>query len=286
MIHPFPGRTCGFGFGLEQPWESREWHEQIRQSLERVATLRTQVVAMAEREYGEWHNPDLTETMPAGRTLVSKYWRGGVRRTVSDGDLASTTWQDANPWSAAFISYVMREAGAGSEFPYASAHAAYIRAAIDNRLNQVRSIFQGFRLVERALELGDIIARSREHSGATYDTVRRGMLTHCDIVTELEPASGVVRAIGGNVHQNVDRKTLSMDTDGHLTTPGYFAVIKMDPVIPSLRASPCPVHSVDACDDTFSRSWRTPGIVNCLPGEGAFDPAGFGRCTCDPEIPW
>src|SRR5205823_2473957 len=101
-----------------------------------------------------------------------------------------------------FISYVMREAGAGTEFPYAWAHASYIRFAIDNRRNHVRSIFQGYRLNERELQLGDIIAKSREHSGATYETVRRGMVTHCDIVTELDQSAGVCRAIGGNVNQN------------------------------------------------------------------------------------
>jgi len=32
-------------------------------------------------------------------------------------------------WSAAFISYVMRIAGAGAAFPYAADHAVYINAA-------------------------------------------------------------------------------------------------------------------------------------------------------------
>src|SRR5207237_8025147 len=94
MIFPFPGRTCGFGFGAEEPWESWEWHQQIRQSVEHVETLRTQVVAIAEREYGEWHDPDLTETSRDGRVLVAKYWRVGVNRTVADADLASSTGQE------------------------------------------------------------------------------------------------------------------------------------------------------------------------------------------------
>ena len=259
MRYPYPGRTFGFGGDCERPWESREWHERIRQSREHVTTLRTAVVAIAEREYNNWHNPNLTETSPAGRALVRQYWRVGVHRTVSDTDLASAAWQEDNPWSATFISYVMREAGAGTEFHYASAHAVYIREAIDNRQNHASSIFQGFRLSERALELGDIIARSRENSGATYDTVQPGMLTHCDIVTALDPATGVAHAIGGNVHQNVDRKiNLNIDADGHLTAAGYFAVIKMDPIIPAYVDSSCDGHS--------SRSWRVPGVVRCLPG--------------------
>ena len=38
--------------------------------------------------------------------------------------------QDGNfAWSAAFISYVMRMAGAGSRFPYSETHSDYINAA-------------------------------------------------------------------------------------------------------------------------------------------------------------
>ena len=264
MRYPFPGRTSGFGCECERPWESREWHEAIRQSREHTATLRTDAVAVAEREYTNWHNPDLTETSVGGRALVREYWRVGVNRTVSDANLGSAAWQEDNAWSAAFISYVMREAGAGTEFPYAWAHASYIREAIDNRLNNVSSIFQGFRLTERPLEVGDIIAKTRAGSGATYNTVRRGMFTHCDIVTALDLDAGVAHAIGGNVNQNVDRKTdLTMDADGHLTAGGYFAVIKMDPIIPAWS------HS--SCDGSFSRSWRRPGTVRCLPESFGLD---------------
>jgi hypothetical protein len=248
MRYPAPGRTFGFGCDCERPWENREWHERIRQSRAHVATLRAAVVAVAEREYNNWHNPNLTERIPAGRALVRQYWLVGVNRTVSDANLASAAWQEANPWSAAFISYVMREAGAGAEFPYASAHAAYIRAAIDNRRHHVSSIFQGFRLSER-----------------------RGMLTHCDIVTALDPAAGVAHAIGGNVHQNVDRKTnLRIDVDGHLTAAGYFAVIKMEPIIPAY----VPSHS---CEGPYSRSWRIPGVVRCLPESFGLDPMRFNH---------
>jgi hypothetical protein len=43
--------------------------------------------------------------------------------------------QDANyAWSAAFIDYVMRIAGAGHRFPYSSTHADYINAAKEHAM--------------------------------------------------------------------------------------------------------------------------------------------------------
>ena len=46
-------------------------------------------------------------------------WRGLPGRS-QDGDYA---------WSAAFIDYVMRMAGAGDRFPYSPSHADYINEA-------------------------------------------------------------------------------------------------------------------------------------------------------------
>lgn len=210
--------------------EGRMRQEAIALETTRVAQLRASIVQVANREYDNWHDPDITETQAAGRPLVREYWRVGVGRVVSNADAGSVAWQADNPWSSAFVSYVMREAGAGTEFQYAWAHAVYARAAIDNRLNNSPNTFKGYRLNERALEPGDIVVTERDNSGANYDNVRRGMLTHGDIITELQAGQAI--AIGGNVNQNVDRKQLAIDAGNHLTEADYFVVIKLDPVLP------------------------------------------------------
>jgi hypothetical protein len=208
------------------------WAEAAQASRERAARLRRDVVVVANREYQAWHDPAaLTEAHGPGRELVKTYWRVGVHRTVSDANLSSAAWQEANPWSSAFVSYVMREGGAGGDFQYSWAHASYIRAAIDNRVHGLSRLIKGYRLNERSVGAGDIVAKARDGSGANYDNVRRGMKTHGDVVTEVRPDHVV--AIGGNVHQNVDRKELSIDGRGFLTEADYFAVLTIEPIRPS-----------------------------------------------------
>ena len=208
------------------------WTEAVEASRERARSLRRDAVAVANREYRAWHDPHaLTETSTRGAQLVKTYWRVGVRRTVADADLTSTAWQAGHPWSSAFISYVMREGGAGGDFRYAWAHAVYLREAIDNRIQNLSRLIKGYRLNERTVEAGDIVGKARAGSGANYDNVRRGMTTHGDIVTEVR--SDHVVAIGGNVNQNVDRKELAIDGRGYLTEPEYFVVLKIEPIQPS-----------------------------------------------------
>ena len=50
----------------------------------------------------------------------------------------STARTDYFAWSAAFISYVMRTAGAGPRFPYAPSHYVYINVATDMTLGRAR----------------------------------------------------------------------------------------------------------------------------------------------------
>src|SRR5690348_12287608 len=61
-------------------------------------------------------------------------------------------------WSAAFISYVMRIAGAGERFPYAPNHAAYVNAAALGR----SSILIAHAPQAYAPKLGDLLCFGRE----------------------------------------------------------------------------------------------------------------------------
>lgn len=63
---------------------------------------------------------------------LQEYYRTGVGITVTASDLQSSSWQAGHPWSAVFISWVMRQAGAGSAFAYSTAHREYVGAAKRN----------------------------------------------------------------------------------------------------------------------------------------------------------
>ena len=78
------------------------------------------------------------------------------------------------PWSAAFISFVAKTAGAGNRFKYSGAHATYILAALDAAANSnTTAKFIARRHTQQRPQIGDLIACGRERAKtATFDTVR------------------------------------------------------------------------------------------------------------------
>ena len=173
----------------------------------------------------------LMETSPAASPILREYYRVGVGTTVTDADMQSTVYQDDHPWSAVFVSYVMRNAGAGPAFAYSTAHQNYIRAARQNRLSgNIANPFWAFRATEVAPRPGDLVCASRANSGATYDNIGDPPFraAHCDVVVETQPAR--IRVVGGNVNQTVGDKWLRTLPDGRLSLVGsqstFFAVIR------------------------------------------------------------
>jgi hypothetical protein len=187
------------------------------------------IVGIAKGEWDRWNKPHkLTETQKKARPMLKNYWAAGVGWNVSDAHLKSPTWQDAHPWSAAFISYVMRMAGAGDRFQYAAAHAIYIRWAIQNRLLKRDNPFKAYRINEVAPQPGDLVGKARSSSGANYDNIQQPNAfpaTHCDIVTEVQKNQLVT--IGGNVGDSVSKTLVPIDHSGHVNKAHYFVVIKV-----------------------------------------------------------
>jgi hypothetical protein len=102
-------------------------------------------------------------------STLADYWRTGTGVNVPESSLASPAFQMAHPWSAAFISWVMRQAGAGSAFRYAAAHSVYVAAAKQNRLSNNGNPFQAYRIAEVSPAPGDLVCKGRDGSGATYE---------------------------------------------------------------------------------------------------------------------
>jgi len=141
-------------------------------------------------------------------------------------------------WSAAFISYCMQMAGAGSSFPYSSGHAAWMVQSIKNRTSgKLKASLVGFRLGEIPLEPGDLIARPRE-AGVTYDNAvkKAWFISHSDIVVEVDKANKVAHVIGGNVGQSVSKAKVTIDSDGKLDDPDGWMVHIQNNI--SLKAAP------------------------------------------------
>ena len=130
------------------------------------------------------------------------------------------------PWSAAFISFVAREAGY-NDFKFASAHHFYIRDAFEKRQdNDVTAPFWGFNLNEHKPQLGDLVCRWRENFVRSIDSLPSGgFKSHCDIVVEVRDRE--VRTLGGNVNQSVSITPYTLDADGFLKSANnVFAVLR------------------------------------------------------------
>lgn len=186
----------------------------------RGGTLRANVATIARQELQRWRNREIIESDPAIRPVLEDYWRTGVGWLPS----GNTWWTTA--WSAAFISWVIRKAGAGSAFRYSSAHVEYVAAAKQNRLANTTNLFKAYRIWEVAPRIGDLVCLERESSGVTYENVDDGNFraSHCDVVVEVLP--GKLITVGGNVSNSVGSTSVTTDSQSFITKAGYYAVLR------------------------------------------------------------
>ena len=123
-------------------------------------------------------------------------------------------------WSAAFISYIMRTAGAGARFPYAPSHYVYIDIGKEMKMG----LTSGWVVVAQPVDgyapkPGDLICYSRELYKLTYDMLpRQSFAAHCDIV--VARGNQQISVIGGNVDHAVTMKHVPVTPDGLLADPG------------------------------------------------------------------
>ena len=186
---------------------------------------------MVDRQNGRWNGPD---------GLTSR-------------------WRD--PWSAAFVSWVMCEGGLGSsdQFQRSIAHHVYVDQAIRARdAGSSAAGFTAYDVGDTVVEPGDLLCSSRRASYTSIAQRRRhlgvGARMHCDIVVKVEPDRERILAIGGNVRGTVSLKLLpAAPRGGHLaTTRRTFVHLK-------LRADPIEDDALNATP-TFHALECTPGI--------------------------
>lgn len=158
-----------------------------------------------------------SEEQPEVYKRVGYFWETGTGFHLDGRD---RDW----PWSAAFISAVHQDAGVGPQFLRSPAHARYIRDAIFKKQAGVNAAYWGYRVSERAPQVGDMVCYSRQ-SGVDYDRQPLQYKSHADIVTAVRP--GEVDVVGGNVGNSVSKKTLKTDENGLIIDEGHnwFAVL-------------------------------------------------------------
>jgi hypothetical protein len=179
-------------------------------------------------------DPDSKERDEGLWQRVGDYWWQGLDYGAPEGAWTGThdangiefaRGQDGNfAWSAAFIDYVMRMAGAGSRFPYSPSHSDYINAArTDPGL-----VIAAMPLTGYPPQLGDLICMWRANHPVKYEDLPAGHFPgHCDIVVAQHPGS--LDVIGGNVDNSVTMKHVPVGPSGLVTDTDYpwFVVLRV-----------------------------------------------------------
>jgi hypothetical protein len=150
----------------------------------------------------------------AALTTVDSSGVAGVGRY--EIDIRNETWRQnaaelrsmdgwTTPWSAAFISWLMCEAGA-EPFRRSWAHRDYVDAAIAAADGRAPHLYHA-RGPEHAPQIGDLLCASRAGYRTDLEARRaeNGGLgeMHCDLVVAIDAPAGVVLTIGGNVENGV-----------------------------------------------------------------------------------
>lgn len=197
------------------------------------ADLPDAIVRVATGELLRWRPGGriLQEADPAATPMLRSYW-GAAGRFFTDSQLQNRAWQNDNPWSAAFISWVMCRAGAGSTFKYNAAHYIYVRQAMLNTdTADTTSPFWAYPIDKVSPEPGDLVCNARTTSqsqtAATWTTLKNRIWPlHCDVVTS-PPTNGVITVVGGNVGGGVTvgEKKLHVHPDGKLFPGGNLLLV-------------------------------------------------------------
>jgi hypothetical protein len=203
-----------FGFAVLDETDPANWVRPRRAAVD-AAPVELDPEALRELE---------TRAAEAARVApsIAGYWAA-----TSDGawivERQNESWEASGglaarwvqPWSAAFISWVMCEAGFGTpqQFQRAIAHHTYIDQAILARDGKAPSaVFTAYDIGEQPIVPGDMLCLARRPA---YDALadRRaqmgvGARTHCDVVVKVDEARELVLTIGGNVRGTVGLKLL------------------------------------------------------------------------------
>lgn len=160
---------------------------------------------------------DKKETDPEFKKFLIKMWKNlGLTDKATESFI-----KERQPWSAAFISLCMTEAGY-TDFPKSASHSCYNEQARKNRKSNTGK-FQLYRIDEYKPKVGDIVSKGRAGVSLTYDSVSCGDLSHSDIVVEVK--DNEIITIGGNVADTVSI-TRVPTKNGYINKSGYYAIIK------------------------------------------------------------
>jgi hypothetical protein len=188
----------------------REWR--LFGSLSDLPGSPEPVVAKPERAPGLWERVGEYWWLGLGGKGREARWTG---KHDADGRVFPAMDDERYAWSAAFISYVMRIAGAGDRFPYAANHATYVNAAASGR----SSILTAHAPQSYAPKLGDLLCFGREWaSGLRFSDLPTSAFWpgHCAVVVARQ--GNTLSVVGGNDDDAVTMDHVTIASDGGLSS--------------------------------------------------------------------
>ena len=211
------------------------------------ASLRQAMLTVAEREWRAFgrtiidyrqgepnltkvalqeNDPDVFDRLVNYWTALGTYWAPFVAEQTAWRDAGRTDLWAREPWSAAFISYVLKEAGVGrGDFQFSASHWRYIDYAAETDKNLgAQALYQPVDARDVVPGLGDLICGDRSGDDRPRLTCMadraseagRKRKLHCDLV--VGRTADAVLAIGGNVSDSVALCLYPVDQNGRLIT--------------------------------------------------------------------
>jgi hypothetical protein len=178
-----------------------------------AATVGRSVVAIAKNEFDRFHG--FKEGQEPLRSRIADYYEAAGGSRNLDPTL------NVNAWSAAFVSFCVKQSKAtSSQFAFSMQHSVFVHAAIANA-NANRGVFRGHRVTEYAPKLGDLIHHNRDGSSLAdfeFAQTHADYPSHSAIVIDFDTHNGGRRAgtMGGNESNSVGQSFFALDASGFL----------------------------------------------------------------------
>jgi len=152
----------------------------------------------AEFQFLDEEDPELCDQ-------IERFWNETV------GGFTSCT---AVPWSAVFVSWCVKQAGATrDEFKFAAAHSVFVHDAINNP-----RAFEGLDITAHAPQIGDIIQQNRGGTshGFAFAKTHPNYASHSAIVvrTGIDSAGPFALTVGGNETDAIRQKRVALNATG------------------------------------------------------------------------
>ncbi|HEU4387381.1 MAG TPA: DUF2272 domain-containing protein [Blastocatellia bacterium] len=177
---------------------------EISPEVDRLAEL-------AGAEYKRFLFGKRKETDPASRERIANYWLS----------FQNTAEPVSEPWSAAFISFIVKNTGLEKSFKFSGRHTTYLSDSKRARLaSDTSRAYWAVRLGERNLVIGDMIAAYRTGGDCgltvrTYDSLPGDFCAHTDLVVAIRDGNAIT--LGGNVSDSVNSKEVPLTPEGRVS---------------------------------------------------------------------